>query len=107
MSLKTYIKDLDLTNKHTPHIEVTENKVSVRCGKDAMHPTSDTHYIGWIKLYGLKDKVLFELGSVTLWPGLLEPVALFSVNDIKRFTKLVAVSYCNTHGIFENEVQLQ
>ena len=94
-------------NKHVPFVEVHENKVSVRCGKDALHPTTDAHYIGWIKLYGLKDKVLLELGSVTFWPGMAEPVAHFQIPDIKRFSKLVAASYCNLHGIYESEVALQ
>ncbi|CAL6006083.1 Superoxide_reductase [Hexamita inflata] len=94
-------------NKHVPHIEVQDNKVTVKCGKDAMHPTIDSHYIGWIKLFGLKDKVLYELGSTNFWPGLSEPMTQFQIPEIKRFTKLVAVSYCNLHGIYESEVALQ
>jgi superoxide reductase len=94
-------------NKHVPHIEVADNKITVKCGKDAMHPTTDAHYIGWIKLYGLKDKILLELGSVQFWPGLSDPVAMFQIPDIKRFSKLVATSYCNLHGIYESEVTLQ
>ena len=72
---KSIVHDFVEGNKHVPFIEVAENKVSVRCGKDAMHPSTDAHYIGWIKLYGLKDKVLLELGSAQFWPGLTEPVA--------------------------------
>lgn len=75
---KGSIKENIEGNKHIPYIEITDkNKVSIRCGKDAMHPTTESHYIGWIKLYGLKEKVLMELGVATFWPGLAEPVAHF------------------------------
>ena len=94
-------------NKHVPHIEVADNKVTIRCGKDALHPMKADHYIGWIKLYGLKDKVLLELGTAQFWPDMTEAVALFQVPDIKRFSKLVAASYCNLHGIYEAEVTVQ
>ena len=94
-------------NKHVPFIEVQDNKVSIKCGKDAMHPSTEAHYIGWIKLYGLKDKILIELGSAQFWPGLSEPLTQFQIPEIKRFSKLVAVSYCNLHGIYESEIALQ
>lgn len=105
MSFKAYIKEeKSEANKHVPHITINGNDVTVKCGKTDMHPTSEAHYGGYIKLFGQKDAILFELGTAQFWPGMCNPVALFSLVDIKKYSKLVAVFYCNTHGIFENEI---
>lgn len=107
MSFKAYIREeKNEANKHVPHIELDGNRVTVKAGRDALHASSESHYEGWLKLYGNMNNVLYELGTAQFWPGMCEPVAVFQVVDIKRFSKLVAVSYCNNHGIYENEIQL-
>lgn len=106
MAFKQLIKEGNDTNKHYPIIEVNNNIVTVKCGKAGYHVSTPEHYIGWIKLYGQTDKALLEIGSVTFWPGLAEPLAQFNIIDKSKFTKLVAASYCNLHGIFEAEVAL-
>ncbi|CAL6005948.1 Superoxide_reductase [Hexamita inflata] len=95
------------TSKHIPFIEVDNNIVSIRCGKDAYHGMTDAHYEGWIKLYGLKNNILLELGTATYWPTLINPHVQFQLPDIKAFSKLVAVGYCNLHGLCESELVLQ
>lgn len=89
---------------HVPFLEINENKVSIRCGYNALHPMKPEHFIGWIKLFGVKGQRQVELGSVQFWPEYAEPVALFSVTDITQYEKLIGVSYCNAHGIFESEI---
>lgn len=69
-------------NDHVPFIEISENKVSIRCGYNALHSMKPEHFIGWIKLFGVKGDKQIELGSAQFWPEHAEPVALFSVTDI-------------------------
>ncbi|KAH0575184.1 Superoxide reductase [Spironucleus salmonicida] len=107
MSFQTIIHAAVENNKHVPHITVTGSKVHVQCGEKELHPTSDKHYIGEIKIYGLKGAVLIELGSAHFYPGLTEPVAEFSVFEIASYSKIVATSYCNLHGIFHAEKELK
>ena len=104
---KALVHDPVEGSKHVPFIEVNENKVHIRCGKNELHASTAAHYIGWIKLYGLKDNKLIELGSTTFTPDESVPVTEFQLADIKKYTKLVAASYCNVHGIFESEVTVQ
>ena len=92
--------------KHVPNITVNGNTVTVKCGKDVMHPSTEAHYIGWIKLFGVDKEGLFrELGSVNPTPG-STPVASFSV-EIGNIKELYALIYCNLHGIWENKLPLQ
>lgn len=107
MSFKSIIHEPVEGNKHVPFIKVEGNKICVRCGKDELHPMTATHYIGWIKLYGMKKNILTEIGTTQFWPEMSQPVTMFEVPDITAFTKLVATSYCNMHGIYENSVDLQ
>ena len=107
MSYLEAVHPANAANKHTPFIAVEKNTVTVRCGEKDMHPSTAEHYIGEIKVYGLKDKLLLELGSAHFYPGLSMPVAQFEINDITQYSKIVATSYCNLHGIFNNEFALK
>ena len=103
---KSIVQQGPETNQHVPFVEVKENTVRIRCGKNTLHPSTAAHYISWIKLYGQKDKALVELGSTTFWPEYSLPVTEFQLADIKKYSKLVAVSYCNLHGIYETTVDV-
>lgn len=91
--------------KHIPNITVAGDTVTVKCGKDVMHPATEAHYIGWIKLFGVDKEGLFrELGSVN--PIHTEaPVVNFSV-DLGNIKELYALIFCNIHGIWENKLDL-
>lgn len=104
---KALVNESTSEDDHVPFLEINENKVSVRCGYNALHPMKSEHFIGWIKLFGIKGQKQLELGSAQFWPEHAEPVALFSVADIKQYDKLVGVSYCNVHGIFESEIAVE
>jgi superoxide reductase len=91
--------------KHIPDITVAGNTVTVKCGKDVMHPSTDAHHIVWMKLFGVDKEGLFrELGSTNPTPG-DEPVVNFSI-EIGNYKELHALIYCNLHGLWENKLDL-
>ena len=98
--------------KHVPHIEVkdctecAEAMVSVIVGKETPHPNTVEHHIAWIQLYGVRDSgQLVHLGSASLAPVDSGNCAHFCISkgDIK---KLIALEYCNLHGVWENSLDL-
>ena len=92
--------------KHVPNIAVNGNLVTVKCGRDVWHPSTEQHYIGWIKLYGVDKEGKFrELGSANPTPVISQPGASFMV-DVGNFKEVHALIYCNLHGIWENELKL-
>jgi len=111
MSIKNIIHDSSeemAREKHVPDMVIDGEVVHMKCGKEIEHPSTEKHYIGWIKLYGVTEQGLhLELGSSTLTPGLGAPVASFKVVNLAQYKALIGVSYCNLHGIWENRVELK
>ena len=92
--------------KHVPYIEVLDGKVKVSCGKDIMHPSTEAHYIVWMKLYGIDKEGKFrELGSFYPKPVEEPPVAEFNI-DVSNQKELHALIFCNIHGHWENKLVL-
>lgn len=92
--------------KHVPYIQVDKNMVKISCGKDVMHPSTEQHYIQWMKLFGVDaEGKIRELGSGEPTPVLAQPVVAFSI-DVTKFKKLMAIIYCNIHGLWESELAL-
>ena len=80
--------------KHTPHIKVDGNKITVDIGIEAgmPHPMTEEHYIMWIEIM-CKDGC-YERRF--LKPG-MEPKAIFTVANPEG---LIAREYCNIHGLW-------
>lgn len=93
--------------KHTPNIvNVHDNRISVTCGKDIMHPSTEAHNIAWIKLFGIdKEDKFRELGSFSPAPGIALPLAVFDVK-LPEYKELQALIYCNLHGLWQNTLKL-
>ena len=107
ISNKIHKPEEEEKEKHVPHIEVNGNTVTVKCGRDVQHPSTDQHYIGWIKLFGVDKQDNFrELGSANLTPVLSHPGASFMVN-VGNYKKFLALIYCNLHGLWENKLKLE
>ena len=108
--------------KHAPVIESPDSikagekfSVGVCVGKEIAHPNTTEHHIRWIKLYFKPDNSKFavEIGDFQFnahgesvegankGPVYTEP---FSQVTIKISTSgtLLASSYCNIHGLWEN-----
>ena len=110
--------------KHAPVIEIPEVikageafLVTVSVGKEIAHPNTTEHFIGWISVFfkAAEGKFVHNLGrfefaahgesteGANKGPAYTAPIATFKVKLDKPGT-LVAVSYCNIHGLWENSL---
>ncbi|HOV22516.1 MAG TPA: desulfoferrodoxin family protein [bacterium] len=112
--------------KHVPVIEIIEkNKekgicLKVSVGKEIPHPNTTSHHIVWIEVYFLPDgsKFPYQIGKVdflshgasTEGPDTssiyTEPILQMKFKTAKE-GKILSFSYCNIHGLWENEVELK
>ena len=123
MAVHDYIKSGDFaTEKHVPVIETVDTvkagetfHVTLSVGKDIAHPNTVEHHIEWIKLYFVAEgtQLPFEVGEVSfnvhgdgatanevLYMQFRRYIWQLSLN---KSGKLIAVSYCNIHGLWESE----
>lgn len=127
MVLGNYVQSGDWKGeKHVPVIEAPEKTaageafcVSIGVGKEIPHPNSTAHYIKWIKLFFIPDggKFAVELGTFSFdahgdsitsddsGPAFTEPSGCLKVK-LSQSGTLVAQSYCNIHGLWENSVPI-
>lgn len=99
--------------KHVPEMELHKGKgkqdkdiVKVTVGKEVPHPNSVEHHISWVQLMGVKDNGnVIDLGKFDFAPAFTEPEASFHV-PTSEFKSLIATSYCNIHGLWENSMEL-
>lgn len=110
--------------KHVPVIELPEKPkageafcVKLGVGNEIPHPNTAAHYIKWIKLYFIPNggKFAVELGSLSFdahgdsmdgaktAPAFAEPFGCIRAKLSESGT-LVAQSYCNIHGLWENSL---
>ncbi len=104
--------DKEGKEKHVPFIEVkhcagcNETEITVIVGKEVKHPNTVEHHIAWIQLYGVKENgQLIHLMSADLAPVVSEPCAHICIKK-DQFKSLIALEYCNLHGVWENTVDL-
>ncbi|MEW8974291.1 MAG: class II SORL domain-containing protein [Tissierellaceae bacterium] len=106
--------------KHVPVIHAPESvkageevEVKVVIGEEIPHPNTFEHYIAWIKVYYHPEGAKFpiEIGNYDFTAHgesdlLAEPyiVTRFKVN---KPGTILASSYCNIHGLWENSVELK
>ncbi|MDN5332025.1 MAG: superoxide reductase [Tepidanaerobacteraceae bacterium] len=112
--------------KHVPVIELKEPakkgepiNIHLCVGKEIPHPNTTEHHIRWIKLFFQPDgeKFSIHLGTYTFeahaesvegpnkGPAKCEPCVHTSVILEKPGT-LIALSYCNIHGLWENSLRV-
>lgn len=110
------------TEKHVPVIEAPEIAkagekvtITVSVGKEIAHPNTTEHHIRWIKLYFKPDggKFAYEIASFEFnahgestegankGPVYTEPSAIAAAKFSVSGT-LVALAYCNIHGLWES-----
>ncbi len=114
--LQDFIKTGDWKGeKHVPVIncpdtftlgEVTDVTLSI--GDAISHPNTPEHYIAWFKLFFVPEgkKNVIELADVKFGShgeteAFTEPKATFGIK-LPSSGKLIALSYCNIHGLWEN-----
>ena len=114
MTIKNFFKNVDEgKEKHLPGIEIKECVtcgelgVTIQVGKEVIHPATPEHFIQTITLYGvtaenkIKQLTQFNLGQ--------ENTLARVRTTIKQglFVQLIATSYCNLHGLWENFIELK
>jgi superoxide reductase len=99
--------------KHVPEIEICKGEgrgdkdvVRIIVGKEVSHPNTVEHHISWAQLMGVKENgMVIDLGKTNFAPSFTEPSADFHV-PLSEFKTLIATSYCNIHGLWENSIDL-
>ena len=105
--------------KHVPAIIAPESfeagesiKIKAHVGEEIAHPNTLEHNIKWIKLFFVPEgaKLAVELGSYEFAAHgeseiFAEPSVEVSVK-LPKSGKLYALSYCNIHGLWENELEV-
>ena len=118
--LSNYVKTGDWKGeKHVPAIIAPESvkagelaKIKVRVGEEIAHPNTLEHHISWIKLLYVAEgsNLLVELANNEFSANgelecFTEPCMQVCVK-LPKSGKLIAVSYCNIHGLWENSVDI-
>ncbi len=122
-----YQKDDWKTEKHVPVIEIKGEakkderiKVMASVGKEIGHPNTTEHHIEWIELYfhPAGEKYPYEIGRYTFKAHgasvkgadtstvYSEPL-IKAVFKTGKPGKLIANSYCNIHGLWSNEIDIE
>ena len=97
--------------KHVPVVELVsckecgENAVKITVGKEVAHPNTVEHHIKWIALFGVKGGLAVHVATFDLGPTFGHPRVTAHV-ETKDFSELIAVEYCNIHGLWENSLAL-
>jgi superoxide reductase len=110
------------SEKHVPVIDCPDSvkegerfTIQAAVGKEIGHPNTTEHHIRWIQLYFKPDdeKFIYQLGNFAFTahgesveganegPSYAEPDVQV-VTQLKKSGTLIAESYCNIHGLWEN-----
>lgn len=109
--------------KHAPTIVAPDSvkageafQVKAVVGEELAHPNTTEHHIAWIELYYKPDDEKFPINlgrfnfsahgesakGANEGPAFTEPRATTTV-ALKKSGTLMAMSYCNIHGLWEAE----
>jgi len=97
--------------KHVPVIELVdcpscgEKVVKITVGKETPHPNTIEHHIKWIALFGVKSGLAVHIATFDLGPTYGTPTVITHAN-LEGLSELVAVEYCNLHGLWESAYSL-
>jgi len=125
--LADFVKREDFKKeKHVPVIEAptkvrknTPFEVKVTVGKEIPHPNTTEHHIRWIKVFFHPegDPYVYEIGDYEFnahgesvqGPNTgavyTEPIVV-TVVKLNKSGKIIALSYCNIHGLWENSLDV-
>jgi superoxide reductase len=114
------------TEKHMPVIESqdlakkqSEIRISVIVGKEIPHPNTTEHHIRWIEVFfhPKGEKFTYQIGrfefnahgEAVQGPNTSTIYSLPNITCILKTDKpgtIIAVSYCNIHGLWQNSKEL-
>lgn len=106
--------------KHVPVIHAPESvkageevEVKVLIGEEISHPNTFEHYISWIKVYFHPEGAKFPIEIATYDFAAHGEADIFTAAfGVARFKPnksgtILASSYCNIHGLWENSQELK
>lgn len=126
-SIKDLLQAADWkAEKHVPMIEAQDKvkkgeavKITLSVGKQIPHPNTTEHHIAWIALYFLPSEEKFpyligrfELSSHGASVQGPNTSTVFTQSEItcnlktEKSGTILAVAYCNIHGLWENSKEL-
>jgi superoxide reductase len=96
--------------KHVPDISLSESEVgtvvTIKVGKEVLHPTTKDHHIEWVKLFGeTQDGKFVQIGTLDFGKGTALPVGTLAIKK-EEYKSLTALVYCNIHGVWDNSITL-
>jgi superoxide reductase len=97
--------------KHVPVIELVdcpecgERVVKVIVGKETPHPNTLEHHIKWVALFGVKNGTAVHIATFDLGPTYGVPTVVTHA-QLDGLSELIAVEYCNIHGLWESSLTL-
>ncbi len=123
--LDNLIKTADFkSEKHVPVMDIVNKEgdfitVGVTVGKEIAHPNTTEHFINYISLFYVAEgesmarqagKIEFtahgeSAAGANEGPLFTEAVGVFKIKATKP-GKLIAVSYCNIHGLWQSEMNI-
>jgi superoxide reductase len=128
MAIGQFVKSADFkSEKHVPVIEVPSTikageafNVTVSVGKEIAHPNTTEHFINWITLY-YKAEGEGPITQLARFDFVAHGESAKGANQGNAYTDpygvakvklntpgtLVAVSYCNIHGLWESSVEVK
>lgn len=118
--MKTYTKKDELesvlTEKHVPIIKAPkkvksreEFEVIINVGENVPHPNTIEHHIKWIQVFAEIDGRPYNpvhIATFDFGPTIAEPKVKFRMK-LSKPANLIALEYCNLHGLWENSVKIQ
>jgi len=112
--------------KHAPVIECPASAgvneritISASVGKEIAHPNTTEHYISWIQIFYKPEGEKFTVhladakftahaesaAGTNEGSALSEPAVSVDVK-LKKSGTIIALSYCNIHGLWESEQKI-
>ncbi|AIY85825.1 MULTISPECIES: class II SORL domain-containing protein [unclassified Thermotoga] len=127
MKISDFIKTEDFKKeKHVPVIEAPEKvkkddkvQITVTVGKEIPHPNTTEHHIRWIKVFFQPDgdPYVYEVGRYEFnahgesvqgpnTGAVYTEPAVTTVVKLNRSGTIIALSYCNIHGLWESSKKI-
>ena len=106
---ENYEKHLPIIKLQKNHVDSTKNIIKVIVGENIKHPNIIEHSIKWIELYIItKDQKIKYIGKQDFEPSYCYPEARFKIEQeiLNEINKIVAISYCNLHGLWINSLDV-
>jgi len=101
--------------KHSPNLEIKKvgnvYEISVEVGKEVKHPNESSHNIKWVDIYfQLEDGEVIQLARVDFTAhGENEIITEPKVKIYAKLKKgkVICLAYCNLHGIWKTEKEIE